>query len=132
MSGLTNTTSRVHRIDAARIEKSAPLSMTMRIYTAIEVLFGMHYEAVTVDDQRRPVADLTRLSLVEPDPSRPLVVRSSAASSIGRRLMMSERSDDTRSARANNSSASQLIILAIALTLSSTGGGNSSRSIFDR
>src|SRR5205807_10586345 len=39
-----------------------------RIYTAAEVLFGMHYaEAVTVDDQRRPVADLTRLSLVEPD-----------------------------------------------------------------
>jgi inward rectifier potassium channel len=41
----------------------------MRIYTAAEVLFGMHYaEAVTVDDQLRPVADLTRLSLVEPDP----------------------------------------------------------------
>jgi inward rectifier potassium channel len=40
----------------------------MRIYTAIDVLFGMHYaEAVTLDDQRRPVADLTRLSLVEPD-----------------------------------------------------------------
>jgi inward rectifier potassium channel len=42
----------------------------MRIYTADEVLFGMHYaEAVTLDDQLRPVADLTRLSLVEPDPS---------------------------------------------------------------
>ena len=28
----------------------------------------MHYaEAVTLDDQKRPVADLTRLSLVEPD-----------------------------------------------------------------
>lgn len=41
----------------------------MRIYTAGEVLFGMHYaEAVTLDDQLRPVADLTRLSLVEPDP----------------------------------------------------------------
>ena len=41
----------------------------MRIYTAGEVLFGMHYaEAVTVDDQLRPVADLTRLSLVVPDP----------------------------------------------------------------
>ena len=41
----------------------------MRIYTADEVLFGMHYaEAVTLDDQLRPVADLTRLSLVEPDP----------------------------------------------------------------
>ncbi|MGI8568634.1 MAG: hypothetical protein ACR2KT_05965 [Methylocella sp.] len=40
----------------------------MRIYTVTEVLFGMHYaEAVTLDDQRRPVADLTRLSLVEPD-----------------------------------------------------------------
>jgi inward rectifier potassium channel len=40
----------------------------MRIYTAADVLFGKHYaEAVTVDDQRRPVADLTRLSLVEPD-----------------------------------------------------------------
>ena len=35
-----------------------------RVYTAVEVLFGMHYaEAVTLDDQRRPVADLTRLSL---------------------------------------------------------------------
>jgi inward rectifier potassium channel len=42
----------------------------MRIYTAVEVLFGMHYaEAVTVDDQWRPVADFRRLSLVEPDPS---------------------------------------------------------------
>jgi len=41
----------------------------MRIYTADEILFGMHYaEAVTLDDQLRPVADLTRLSLVEPDP----------------------------------------------------------------
>jgi inward rectifier potassium channel len=41
----------------------------MRIYTAGEVLYGMHYaEAVTIDDQLRPVADLTRLSLVEPDP----------------------------------------------------------------
>ncbi|MGH6801340.1 MAG: hypothetical protein ACRECZ_07995, partial [Methylocella sp.] len=40
----------------------------MRIYTAVDVLFGLHYaEAVTLDDQRRPVADLTRLSLVEPD-----------------------------------------------------------------
>jgi inward rectifier potassium channel len=41
----------------------------MRVYTAADVLFGMHYaEAVTLDDQKRPVADLTRLSLVEPDP----------------------------------------------------------------
>jgi inward rectifier potassium channel len=40
----------------------------MRVYTADEVLFGMHYaEAVTLDDQLRPVADLTRVSLVEPD-----------------------------------------------------------------
>jgi inward rectifier potassium channel len=40
----------------------------MRIYTAEEVLFGVHYaEAVTFDDQRRPIADLTRLSLVERD-----------------------------------------------------------------
>jgi inward rectifier potassium channel len=42
----------------------------MRVYTAGEVLYGMHYaEAVTVDDRLRPVADLTRLSLVKPDPS---------------------------------------------------------------
>jgi inward rectifier potassium channel len=41
----------------------------MRMYTADEVLFGMHYaEAVTLDDQLRPVADLTRLSVVEADP----------------------------------------------------------------
>jgi Inward rectifier potassium channel C-terminal domain len=40
----------------------------LRDYTADEVLFGMHYaEAVTIDDQLRPVADLSRLSLVEPD-----------------------------------------------------------------
>jgi inward rectifier potassium channel len=40
----------------------------MRIYMSEEVLFGMHYaEAVTFDDLKRPVADLTRLSLVEPD-----------------------------------------------------------------
>ena len=42
----------------------------LRIYTAGEVLYGMHYaEVVTVDDRLRPVADLTRLSLVEPDPT---------------------------------------------------------------
>jgi inward rectifier potassium channel len=42
----------------------------MRVYTVDEVVFGMHYaEAVTVDDQRRPVADLSRLSLIEPDES---------------------------------------------------------------
>jgi hypothetical protein len=54
----------------ARNHAIGALVHDMRIYTAVEVLFGMHYaEAVTVDDQRRPVADLTRLSLVEPDPS---------------------------------------------------------------
>jgi inward rectifier potassium channel len=42
----------------------------MRIYEADKVLFGMHYaEAVTIDDQMRPVADLSRLSLIEPDES---------------------------------------------------------------
>ena len=45
----------------------------MRIYTPDEVLFGMHYaEAVTIDDQMRPVADLSRLSLLEPDTSPPV------------------------------------------------------------
>ncbi len=54
----------------ARDHAIGALVHDMRIYTTVEVLFGMHYaEAVTVDDQRRPVADLTRLSLVEPDPS---------------------------------------------------------------
>jgi inward rectifier potassium channel len=44
----------------------------MHAYTAGEVLCGMLYaEVVTVDDQLRPVADLTRLSLVEPDLSLP-------------------------------------------------------------
>jgi inward rectifier potassium channel len=53
----------------ARDHALGALVHDMRIYTAAEVLFGMHYaEAVTVDDQLRPVADLTRLSLVEPDP----------------------------------------------------------------
>ena len=42
----------------------------LRVYTAGDVLYGMHYaEALSVDDRLRPVADLTRLSLVEPDPS---------------------------------------------------------------
>jgi len=42
----------------------------LRIYNAGEVLYGMHYAGVvTVDDRLRPVADLTRLSLVEPDPT---------------------------------------------------------------
>jgi inward rectifier potassium channel len=42
----------------------------MRVYTVDEVVFGVHYaEAVTVDDQMRPVADLSRLSLIEPDSS---------------------------------------------------------------
>jgi inward rectifier potassium channel len=54
----------------ARDHAIGALVHDMRIYTAVEVLFGMHYaEAVALDDQRRPVADLTRLSLVEPDPS---------------------------------------------------------------
>jgi inward rectifier potassium channel len=53
----------------ARDHAIGALVHDMRIYTAAEVLFGMHYaEAVTVDDQMRPVADLTRLSLVELDP----------------------------------------------------------------
>lgn len=40
----------------------------LHIYSHADVLFGMHYaDAVTVDDQRRSVADLDRLSLVEPD-----------------------------------------------------------------
>jgi inward rectifier potassium channel len=56
----------------ARDQAIGALVHDMRIYTAAEVLFGMHYgEAVTVDDQRRPVADLTRLSLVEPDTAAP-------------------------------------------------------------
>ncbi len=56
----------------ARDQAIGALVHDMRIYTAADVLFGMHYgEAVTVDDQRRPVADLTRLSLVEPDTTAP-------------------------------------------------------------
>src|SRR6202035_4788136 len=53
----------------ARDNAIGALIHDMRIYTAVDVLFGMHYaESVTVDDQRRPVADLTRLSRVESDP----------------------------------------------------------------
>jgi inward rectifier potassium channel len=52
----------------ARDNAIGALVHDMRIYTSVDVLFGMHYaEAVTLDDQRRPVADLTRLSVVEPD-----------------------------------------------------------------
>ena len=58
----------------ARDHAIGALVHDMRIYTAAEVLFGMHYaEAVTLDDQKRPVADLMRLSLVEPDPSAHLI-----------------------------------------------------------
>ncbi|CAN3991918.1 hypothetical protein MCBRY_002744 [Methylocystis bryophila] len=40
----------------------------LRIYGPDDILHGMHYaETVTLDDRLRPVADLTRLSLVEPD-----------------------------------------------------------------
>jgi inward rectifier potassium channel len=79
--------------DAARLEGSgARLLLTiegrdhalgaavhdMRIYTAAEVSFGMHYaEAVTFDDQRRPVADLSRLSLIEPDDPLPAELKKS-------------------------------------------------------
>jgi inward rectifier potassium channel len=56
----------------ARDNAIGALVHDMRIYTAANVLFGMHYaEAVTLDDQRRPVADLSRLSLVEPDTGAP-------------------------------------------------------------
>jgi inward rectifier potassium channel len=56
----------------ARDNAIGALVHDMRIYTAVEVLFGMHYgEAVTIDDQKRPVADLSRLSLVEPDTAAP-------------------------------------------------------------
>ena len=81
----TQSTKKVHlpATDAERLEEGdarlflsieardnaiGALVHDVRIYTAVDVLFGMHYaEAVTVDDQRRPVADLARLSLVEPD-----------------------------------------------------------------
>jgi inward rectifier potassium channel len=40
----------------------------MRSYDADEILFDMRYaDAVSTDDQGRAIADLTRLSLVEPD-----------------------------------------------------------------
>lgn len=40
----------------------------MRIYTAADILFGMHYaDAVTFDERRRAIADLARLSILEPD-----------------------------------------------------------------
>ncbi len=56
----------------ARDHALGALVHDMRIYTSAEVSFGMHYaEAVTIDDQKRPVADLTRLSLVEPDRTAP-------------------------------------------------------------
>jgi inward rectifier potassium channel len=65
---LTECDSRLFLSIEARDHAIGALVHDIRIYTASEVLFGMHYaEAVTVDDQRRPVADLTRLSLVEPD-----------------------------------------------------------------
>jgi inward rectifier potassium channel len=65
---LTECDARLFLSIEARDHAIGALVHDMRIYTAAEVLFGMHYaEAVTVDDQRRPVADLTRLSLVEPD-----------------------------------------------------------------
>jgi len=44
----------------------------MRIYSADEIAFGAHYaEVITFDEQRRPLADLSRLSLLELDGSSP-------------------------------------------------------------
>jgi inward rectifier potassium channel len=43
----------------------------LRIYSHADILFGMHYaDAITIDDLSRSVADLGRLSLLEPDDSR--------------------------------------------------------------
>ena len=40
----------------------------LKAYLAKDILFGMRYaDAIELDEQRRPVADLTRISLVEPD-----------------------------------------------------------------
>jgi inward rectifier potassium channel len=40
----------------------------LHLYGHADILFGMHYaDAVMVDDQRRSIADLNRLSLIEPD-----------------------------------------------------------------
>ncbi len=40
----------------------------LRIYSHSDILFGMHYaDAITIDDQRRSIADISRLSLLEPD-----------------------------------------------------------------
>ncbi len=65
----------------ARDNAIGALVHDMRVYSATDVLFGMHYgDAVTVDEQKRPVADLTRLSLVEPDRPR----RSVSLRSLGR------------------------------------------------
>lgn len=44
----------------------------VRIYRHADILFGMRYaDAVSVDDKGRTIADLSRLSLLEPDPSAP-------------------------------------------------------------
>ncbi|WOJ88696.1 ion channel [Methylocapsa polymorpha] len=40
----------------------------MRIYSHVDMQFGMHYvDAVMIDDRRRAIADLSLLSLLEPD-----------------------------------------------------------------
>jgi len=40
----------------------------LKTYTTTDILFGMRYvDAISLDANRRPIADLTRISLVEPD-----------------------------------------------------------------
>jgi inward rectifier potassium channel len=42
----------------------------VRIYSSVDIQFGMHYaEAISFDEQRRAIADLRRLSLLEVDGS---------------------------------------------------------------
>ena len=44
----------------------------MRIYMADEIVFRMHYaDVITFDEQKRPLADLSRLSMVELDEKSP-------------------------------------------------------------
>jgi len=65
---LATATTRVFVTIAARDQALAALVEDMKDYPAAHIRFGMHFaDAVMVDGGGKATADLTRISLLEPD-----------------------------------------------------------------
>jgi inward rectifier potassium channel len=63
----------------ARDPALAAVVHDLRTYSFEDIVFGMRYvDAVSVDDHGRPLADMTKISQLEPDsePQRPPPARS--------------------------------------------------------